>query len=127
MDLDSEAFWTGGADGELRIMRCGSCGLWLHPPRPVCRRCLSIDVVAEAVSGRGVVATYTVNHQAWIPGLEVPYVLALVELVEQPQLRIVTRLVDIVPADAAIGLAVTVRFEQVEDVWLPLFGPEVPA
>lgn len=124
VDLDSEAFWTGGREGELRITRCRACRLWLHPPRPVCRRCLGDDVVAEPVSGRARVLTYTINHQAWIPGLEVPYVLAIVELVEQRGLRLTTRLVDLAPDEVAIGQSVVVRFEQVEDVWLPVFGPE---
>jgi uncharacterized OB-fold protein len=120
--FEEEPFWTGGADGRLLITRCRSCGWWIHPPRPACRRCRSTDVGPEAVSGQGTIYTYTVNHQAWAPGLEVPYVLVVVELPEQDGLRITSRLVD-PPAEVAVGDPVEVRFQQVaDDVWLPLFA-----
>jgi len=77
--------------------------------------------VPEPVSGRGQVLTYTVNRHPWFPGQQVPYVLAIVELPEQPNLRVTTRLVGISPDEVRIGLPVRVFFEQVEDVWLPLF------
>jgi uncharacterized protein len=123
LDLDNRAFWTGGASDQLLITRCARCRTWIHPPRPACRSCHSMEVAPEPVAGTGVVATFTINHQPWMPGLEVPYVLAIVELDEQPGLRLMTRLVDVEPADVAIGMRVGVRFEQVDDVWLPLFGP----
>src|SRR5262245_44081409 len=97
LDFANEAFWTGGATGELRIYRCRACGLWRHPPGPVCRRCLSTDVGPETVAGTATVVTFTVNRQPWLPGVAVPYILAIVELDEQPGLRVVTRLVDVEP------------------------------
>jgi uncharacterized protein len=124
LDLDNRAFWTGGASGQLLITRCQGCGTWLHPPRPACRVCHGTDVVPTAAAGTGIVVTYTVNLQAWVPDLEVPSVFAIVELDEQPGLRLTTRLVAVDPADVRIGMRVRVRFEQVEDVWLPLFAPE---
>ena len=123
LDFENRAFWTGGAVGELRIHRCRACGLWLHPPRPVCRACFGTDVGPEPAAGTGTVVTFTVNRQPWLPDLVVPYVLAIVELDEQPGLRVVTRLVDVEPDGVSIGLRVRVRFEAVEDVWLPLFAP----
>ncbi len=121
LGFENVPFWTGGAKGELRIARCRSCSHWIHPPLPVCPRCRSRDVVPERASGRAEIVTFTVNHHAWFPGQQVPYVLAIVELQEQPGLRLTTRLVGFEPKDVRIGLAVRVRFEQVEDVWLPLF------
>jgi uncharacterized OB-fold protein len=53
-------------------------------------------------------------------------VLAIVLRDDQPGRRLMPRLVDVDPADVVIGLRVRVRFEQVEDVWLPLFAPEGP-
>lgn len=76
---------------------------------------------AEPVSGRAHIHTFTVNRHAWFPGQQVPYVLAIVELVEQPGLRLTTRLVEISPESVRIDMAVQVQFEQIEDVWLPLF------
>lgn len=75
----------------------------------------------RAVSGRGTVLTYTVNHQPWRADLKDPYVVAIVELADQQGLRFVTNIVGTPPTEVHIGMPVRVCFEQVEDVWLPLF------
>jgi uncharacterized OB-fold protein len=118
---ENRPFWTGGERGQLLILRCTSCGAWLHPPVPVCRHCLSLAVEPVAVSGRGRLLTWTVNHQQWLPDLPVPYVLVVVELEEDPVLRVVSRLVDADPDRVQIGMTVEVAFEQHDDVWLPMF------
>ena len=64
--------------------------------------------------------SFTVNHQQWIPGSD-PYVIGLVTIAEQDDVRLTTNLVDCAPDDVRIGMAVEVTFEQAEDVWLPLF------
>lgn len=119
----TEAFWTGGAQGELRILRCGACGYWIHPPAPVCPQCWSRDVAAQPASGRATVHSFTVNHQVWNPTWEHPYVIAVVELEEQAGLRLTTNIVGVEPDAVRIGMAVGVKFEQDDDVWLPLFTP----
>jgi uncharacterized OB-fold protein len=123
LDTSNRHFWTGGEHGELRFLRCGACGCWIHPPGPVCPGCLSRDISPEAVSGYGRVHTYTVNHKAWYPGLEPPYVVAIVELPEQEGLRLTTNIVGCAPADVHVGMAVRVTFDRYDDVWLPLFAP----
>jgi uncharacterized OB-fold protein len=119
----NEHFWRGGAEDELRFLRCGRCGYWIHPPAPICPRCLSKDVAPQAVSGDATVHTFTINEQPWIPTFDPPYVIAIVELPEQEGLRLTTNIVDCEPHDVTIGMAVHVRFENYDDVWLPLFGP----
>lgn len=123
VDESNRPFWTGGEAGELRMLRCQQCGWWIHPPSPRCPQCHSKDIAAEALSGRGTLHTFTVNHQPWIPGFDPPYVIAIVELDEQPGLRLTTNLVDVDIDDVQIGTPVEVRFEQHEDVWIPLFRP----
>ena len=125
LDPVDEFFWTSGADGRLRILRCGTCRRFIHPAAPVCRSCHGTDVHPEVVSGRGRVATFTVNHQPWIRGSH-PYVIALVELQEQKGLFLTTNLVDIDGDDVSIGLEVEVVFEYAEGVWYPLFRPAAP-
>jgi uncharacterized OB-fold protein len=120
---ETAAFWQGGQAGRLMIHHCGHCSRWFHPPAPVCPRCNSLDVAPTAVSGRGRVATFTVNHQAWTPALTQPYVVAIVDLDEQPGLRLLSNVVGMPPEQVHIGVPVQVRFEQHEDVWLPLFEP----
>jgi uncharacterized protein len=124
---DNEHFWQGGADGELRFLRCQGCGYWIHPPAPICPQCLSKDVAPEAVSGRAVVHTFTVNHQPWYPDLDPPYVIAIVELPEQDGLRLTTNIVGCAVDDVRIGMPVRVTFDQYDEVYLPMFEPDPDA
>jgi uncharacterized OB-fold protein len=117
-------FWRAGEAGVLRFMRCRSCGFYIHPPLPICRVCKSRDVRDEPVSGRGTVLTFTVNRQVWEAGLEVPYVIAIVDLAEQRGLRLTTNIVNCQSEVVRIGMPARVVFEQHEDVWLPLFEPD---
>ena len=121
LDSVNRPFWTGGAEGKLMIARCRDCGTFLHPPQPVCRHCLSDDVAAEAVAGTGRVETFTVNYQAWYPGLEVPYVIARVSLDGVPGVIVTTNIVGCAPESVDFGDRVRVKFEQQGDVYLPLF------
>jgi uncharacterized OB-fold protein len=116
-------FWTGGAEGELRFLRCRACRTWIHPPSPRCPACLARDPGVEAVSGRGTVLTFTWNHQPWMPGPDLPYAIVIVELVEQPDLRLLTNVVRCAEAELRVGLPVRVTFEAHAGVWIPLFEP----
>jgi acetyl-CoA acetyltransferase/uncharacterized OB-fold protein len=125
LEPETEAFWRGCKEGRLQITRCRACGWYIHPPRPVCPRCQSDDLAWERVSGRATVVSFTVNHQRWMPTIDVPYVIALVELIEQGGLRLTTNLVGCEPDAVRIGMSVRVRFESVSDeIALPLFEPE---
>jgi acetyl-CoA acetyltransferase/uncharacterized OB-fold protein len=121
---DNEHFWLGGAEGELRMLRCQTCGWWIHPPVKVCPIDLSRDIRPEVLSGRGTLHSFTVNWQPWYPNLDPPYVVAVVELAEQENLRLTTNLVGAEPDDWAIGQPVRVTFEPYDDVWLPFFEPD---
>ena len=120
-------FWQGGERGELVFLRCRACGVYVHPPSPICPVDHGKDLHPEAVSGRGTVATFTVNHQPWIAGMALPYVIAFVEIEEQANVRVQTNIVDCDPGDVRIGLPVEVVFEHHPDpdgdVWVPLFRP----
>jgi uncharacterized OB-fold protein len=119
---DTTFFWTSGKDGVLQLLRCQDCQYFIHPPGPICPRCLSSDVAPETVSGQGRVETFSVNYQQWIPGSD-PYILAWVSINEQPDVRLTTNLIDVEPEDLFVGMDVTVTFEQNDDVYIPLFRP----
>lgn len=121
LDADNRAFWTGGAAGELRLTRCQDCSAFVHPPRPVCRNCLSENVAAEAVAGTGVIDTFTVNYQKWHPAMEVPFVIARVAIDGAPGVYLTTNIVGCPVDEVDIGDRVRVTFEQQDDVYLPLF------
>lgn len=117
-------FWSGGADGNLHILRCGDCSTWIHPYAARCPACRSARLAPEPVSGRGQVVCCTVNVQPWMPGVEVPYVVAMVQLDEQSDIRLVTNMPRTPIADVKIGMRVKVFFEQNGDIHLPLFEAE---
>jgi len=120
---ENEYFWTAGAEGELRFKRCRDCSHWIHPPAPHCSDCLGKNLAIEAVSGRGHVSGFTINHQPWLAAFPPPYVIAIVELEGAPGVRLTSNIVGCAPEAVRIGLPVRVVFEPVEDVWLPLFEP----
>jgi uncharacterized OB-fold protein len=64
------------------------------------------------VTSRGRVYSFTVNYQRWLPDLEVPYTIVLVEFDEHPGVRVAGRLQGCSPEDTAIGMAVDVGFEE---------------
>jgi uncharacterized OB-fold protein len=118
-------FWTSGADGELRFLRCSSCSYFIHPPTSYCPQCGNRDAAPHETSGRGTVYSFTVNHQPW-DGDGDPYVIGVVELDEQPGLRLMTNIVDVAADEVRIGMPVEVVFEGHGDVHLPLFRPVAP-
>jgi hypothetical protein len=122
----NRAFWTGGADGRLLIGWCTRCERWVAPPAADCPDC-GEALVTRPVSGRGTVFTYTVNYQPFMPAVPVPYVIAIVTLNEQDDLRIAANIIDVEPDSVSVGLPVEVRFEKQavdgEDVFVPVFAP----
>ena len=116
-------FWTSGSDGRLRFLRCTACLNYIHPPVPVCDKCLSMEQEVVVVSGRATLAAVTVNHQMWIPTIEPPYVIGIVEIQEQPSVRLTTNIVGCDAADVHIGMPLQVDFEEHDDVFLPVFRP----
>jgi len=120
---DSTAFWTGGREGRLLIHKCGACGHYFHPPAPACWRCRSTDVGPQPASGLGKVASFTINRQPWIPGMPPPYVVAIIELDDEPDVRLMSNVVGLDVDAVRTGMAVQVFFEDWGDVSIPLFRP----
>ena len=122
LEPENEFFWTSGADGRLRFLRCTSCHRYVHPPGPRCPYCLESGLAPQVVSGRATLVAHTLNVQEWIPGSG-PYLIGLVAIDEQDDVRLTTNLVDVAPEDVRTGMAVEVVFDHHDDVWLPLFRP----
>lgn len=119
---DEEApFWQGGEHGRLEIQYCKACRYWNHPASPICPQCQSRELATKPVSGRGTVYSYTINVQGWNPTFEHPYVIAVIELEEQSDLRLVSNVYGCKPEEVTIGMPVEVFFEPWEEIWLPLF------
>jgi uncharacterized OB-fold protein len=123
-DASSKFFWDGVRQHQLLILRCQACGHYIHLPRPVCRYCLSGDLVPERVSGNGSVYSYTVARQAFHPWFadRLPYVIAVIELVEETELRMMSNVIGCSPEEVMIGADVEVVFREItNELTLPMF------
>lgn len=127
-DEDSRDFWEGCKRHELIMKRCNDCGYYIHLPKQRCPKCWSTNVGNAKVSGKGTVYTVTLVSVETTPGFKPPFNVSLIELDEQPGLRIMSNVVGIPDEDVAIGLPVEVTFEDVvldgvHEASIPLFRP----
>jgi uncharacterized protein len=122
---ESRPFWDACKSHELKVQRCRGCGDAFFYPRNVCPNCLSRDVEWIRTSGRGKLHTFSIVHAGGRhPPLELPFVLAVVQLEEGP--RMLSNLVGVAPDPAAIrcDMPVVVEFADVtEQISLPRFRP----
>lgn len=124
---EAAEYFAGTVRGELRVQRCGECGLHHHYPRLACPHCGSDALEWVTASGRGTVYSFTVIRQQGIPPFneQVPFVVALVDL-EEPGARFIARMPELAPEDAAIGMAVHAAFRPAsDDVAFVEFVPDV--
>jgi uncharacterized OB-fold protein len=122
----TQAFWDGAREHKLCIQRCNHCGKFQHWPEPVCHHCLSFDLGYAETSGRGTVYSYEIATQAFHPYFEdkLPFVIAIVELDDQPNLKMITNLVDFPDGAITVGAPVEVTFRELDDQFtLPVFRP----
>jgi uncharacterized OB-fold protein len=117
VNRDSQFFWDGTQQGELRIQKCNACGATRFPPGPACQSCAAYDRGYDMAAGTGTVFSYVVHRHPPVPGKELPIVIALIDLDEG--VRMVGEVVD-VPEGAdgpeiEIGTALRVDFNRVDD------------
>jgi uncharacterized OB-fold protein len=89
MTPETQPFWDAASQGKLTVERCNSCGLHLFPPHGVCRRCHGRDIRWVELQPPGVIYSFTVNHNAWSPGADEVYVLAIIEFPDYSGVRFV--------------------------------------
>lgn len=109
---DTQFFWDGVAVHELRIQQLRDGSLH-HPPIPATwterdadGQFPGTDYVVAA--GTGTVYSFVVHHAPRVPGRELPFVVALVELDEG--VRMLGQLRGVDPEAVAIGMPVEVEF-----------------
>jgi uncharacterized OB-fold protein len=123
IDDAGQGFWAASIQHELRIQRCTGCGHFRYPPPPMCPRCQSMTAEWTRMSGRGRVYSFVVVHPPVLPAFasRCPFPVVLVELEEDPGLRLVGGWAGPIPEGGIqIGAPVEVVFEDVApDVSLP--------
>ncbi|MGC4988048.1 bifunctional MaoC family dehydratase N-terminal/OB-fold nucleic acid binding domain-containing protein [Nocardia salmonicida] len=109
---DTEFFWAGTEIGELRIQRLPD-GSLRHPPIPALWQDKAEPGDYVVAAGTGTVFSFVVHHAPKVPGRDLPFVVALVELDEG--VRVLGELRGIDPAEVAIDVPVRVAFEKLAD------------
>ncbi len=122
-DLDdplTKEFFAGAARSQLVIPRCEACDRWVWYPEESCPGCDGALTWTET-SGRGRLFSWAVVQRPFLPAFAemIPFVTALVSLEEAPEVRIVTYVVDVDPAELGAELRLAVTFR-------PLQFPTVP-
>jgi uncharacterized OB-fold protein len=113
VDPDTAGFFEGLRARELRVCRCAACDRVIHLPRQHCAACGSWRVTWRAVRPAGSLFSWTVVEHQVHPAFEVPHTVVLVELDDEPTVRLAGRL----PGRVAlrIGQAMAARFDDIED------------
>jgi len=85
---------------------------------------MSENVKFEEVSGKGTLYSFSVMHMPLVAGFKPPYIIAWIEIAEQPGLLLSANLIDCPPEAAKIGMDVEVVFEKLtNEISLPQFKP----
>jgi hypothetical protein len=124
-------YWEGAAVHELRIPFCDGCGASNWYPEERCEACGGTAFTWRALSGRGRLFSWVVVHRPFLAQYagDVPFVPALVELEEAPEVRVPTRIVDCDPATLVFDQPVRVVFRPLAftgvegEVTAPFFTP----
>jgi uncharacterized OB-fold protein/acyl dehydratase len=121
---DTQFFWDGIDQGELRIQKC-ECGVLHHPPMVRCPRCGAYDLGYIVASGRGKVYSHVEPVHPKVPSFDYPLVVGLIELEEGT--RLVSNVIDLDPDQLEIGMDVELVIKECNGVTLPVFRPVRPA
>jgi uncharacterized OB-fold protein len=104
----SAPFWAALREERLVAQRCADCEWPVWLPKTRCPRCWSERLEWRELSGAGTLVSFTVVHRPIFPGWAevLPYVVAVVEPDEHPEIRFVANLYDIESAGVRTGLRV---------------------
>jgi uncharacterized OB-fold protein len=122
--IANEEFWAGVTRHEFLVPKCQDCGDYGWVPYPACRTCQSENLEWTRVSGDATVWSYSVVHRG--PGAfdaEVPYVVVLGKLVEEPRSLIVLAdmVADCPPASVSIGMPIEIVYEDIPDEGMTMY------
>jgi uncharacterized OB-fold protein len=128
-DAHSAPFWEACREQRLTIQRCAACGQLRFPPRPMCPACNSLEHEWVDAAGTGTIWSFVVVHPPVLPAYNdlAPYPVAVIQLAEDPILRMVGNVVaeagakvnSVDPAELSIGAPVRVVFEDLGEAALP--------
>ena len=100
---ETQPYWEGLRNKELRLCRCQDCQQFYFPPSPVCQHRTSQNIEWRPVSGKAILYSYVINHRP-LPEWQTkgPMSIALVDLEEGP--RLITTIVNCEQSPQALKL-----------------------
>ncbi len=111
-------YFAAAAEGRLVVQRCADCGTRQCPPELNCHACYGFNMEWEESAGMGTVWSWVeVVHPAH-PSLREfgPYMVALVELDDMPEIKLLGAVVDApLGGTIEIGAPLRVVFERTAD------------
>ncbi len=119
---ETAPFWAAAADGRLTVQRCPDTGRLIWPPRPMSPWGSRRAPEWTDVSGHGRIWSYIVPHPPVLPDFAdvAPYNVIVVEMDEDPTIRMVGNLVagdgasinSVDPSTITIGEPVEAVFDE---------------
>ncbi|MBI4282454.1 MAG: OB-fold domain-containing protein [Chloroflexi bacterium] len=112
----SKPFWDACNRRRLIVQNCTTCNRMQYPPEPTCSKCGSKDHLEwKQVSGRGRINGYCVMYDSRIRVLQAdqPFNIAVIELEEDPEIKMLSHLPGTPVDQVPLGAAVQVEFQQV--------------
>jgi hypothetical protein len=117
--VDKE-FWDATKRHELVVQKCTSCGAFQWGPEVICHKCHSFEMGWQKVSGRGRLYSWVRCWNPVHPALKeaCPYIVAVVELPDAGNVRMVGNLLGDPKQNPQFDSAVEAVFEDHPDATL---------
>jgi len=128
-DADALPYWNAAKAHRLDLQCCPQCNVFLYPPGPTCPHCGGFDVpyneLGSLISGQ--LYSYIVTHRAFVPGFsdEVPYIVALVEVEQAGNIKLLANLINCKPENVRIGMPLKMVWEdRTPEISIPQWAVE---
>lgn len=123
-DEVTKPFWDAVNEQRLVAQFCPSCNKYQHPPQRRCAQCGADQLAFRQLSGKGTIYSWQVMHDTRIVLMQTyqPFIIAVVESEESPDVWFLTNLPGSASGQFAIGDSVIVEFEEIRPgTFLPQF------
>lgn len=119
-NAQTQPYWEGAAQGELRYQSCEACGCVQLIPRSLCEKCQHAVLTWKPSQRMGTVLSFTTVYRAPLPVFKdmVPYVIAIVDMDEG--FRVMANALAQTRDGLAIGARVKIGFQEVHGCILPV-------
>lgn len=123
---DAKSFWAAADQERFVGQKCGDCGQYTFPPRPMCPYCHSLKREEVELSGYGTVHSFTIPRHPPPFGFREAPIVAVIQLDEG--IRFVSNLVGVAYDQVQMDMPVEVMFEPtMNNHKVPVFRPRTLA